>query len=314
MQLARNVFPDRIPRARADPRPQAARGARGLRDRAPVRQGRDPRAVPEPHLLRQRRARSRGGGAPLLRHLRGQADLAARPRSWPPCIRGPSHYDPRRHPDRARERRDLVLDPDGAAGAGGLRRRRRPREPCPSACVRRRAPSATADAGLAPYFAEEVRRQLEDRFGERVYDETLSVDHHPRRRRCSARRRRSWPASCAPWRRAPRTLQRPALLRLQHVQRKRHAVPARRGGRARGRHRRRAGLGRRPRLPAVPLRPREVVAAPGRQRVQAVRLRGGAGQGALPQRAAQRRAHPGPTRPQSACGSRRTSTRSTTAK
>jgi penicillin-binding protein 1A len=44
----------------------------------------------------------------------------------------------------------------------------------PLGVVRRRAP-ATAEAGLAPYFAEEVRRQLEDRLGERLYDETLTI-------------------------------------------------------------------------------------------------------------------------------------------
>jgi membrane peptidoglycan carboxypeptidase len=50
--------------------------------------------------------------------------------------------------------------------------------------ARRRGPSRWAScatvaqvarSGLAPYFVEEVRRQLEERFGERLYTETLRV-------------------------------------------------------------------------------------------------------------------------------------------
>src|SRR5260221_3382191 len=86
-------------------------------------------------------------------------------------IRGPSRYDPRRYPDRARERRDLVLtlmERQGRVAAATATRS------MPLGVVRRRA-TAAGDAGLAPYFTEEVRRQLEDRLGERLYDETLSV-------------------------------------------------------------------------------------------------------------------------------------------
>jgi penicillin-binding protein 1A len=88
-------------------------------------------------------------------------------------IRGPSRYDPRRFPDRARERRDLVLalmEHQGRVPAATATAART----MPLGVVRRRA-AATADSGLAPYFAEEVRRQLEDRLGERLYDETLTV-------------------------------------------------------------------------------------------------------------------------------------------
>ncbi|HEV8253202.1 MAG TPA: PBP1A family penicillin-binding protein [Vicinamibacteria bacterium] len=87
--------------------------------------------------------------------------------------KGPTVYDPRRHPDRARERRNLVLT---------LMERQRRIEPAaagkaraaPLGVVRRRRP-AGAEKDVAPYFVEEIRRQLEDRFGERLYDETLRV-------------------------------------------------------------------------------------------------------------------------------------------
>jgi penicillin-binding protein 1A len=87
--------------------------------------------------------------------------------------KSPTHYDPRRHPDRARQRRDLVLTlmqtqgrlaPEPAQAARAA----------PLGVVRRRGP-AGGDPGLAPYFVEEVRRQLEDKLGERLYEETMRI-------------------------------------------------------------------------------------------------------------------------------------------
>ena len=70
-------------------------------------------------------------------------------------VRGPSYYDPRRHPERAKRRRNLViglLEARGVAGAGAAQRARS--EPLG---VTRRPPPASA---RFPAFVDLVRRQL----------------------------------------------------------------------------------------------------------------------------------------------------------
>ena len=172
MQLARNVFPDRIPaRERTLPRKLLeVRVAYEIEDRF------DKDEILELYLSHIYFGNGARGVEAAARHYFGtsasrltlsQAALLAA------LIRGPSRYDPRRFPDRARERRDLVLmlmEQQGRVPAATATAART----MPLGVVRRRAP-ATTDAGLAPYFAEEVRRQLEDRLGERLYDETLTV-------------------------------------------------------------------------------------------------------------------------------------------
>ena len=83
----------RVPRAAAgqpaDVRAQAARGARRPGDRARVHEGRDPGDVPEPHLLRTRRAGHRGGLAPLLRRAGARARASRRRPRWRRCPRRP---------------------------------------------------------------------------------------------------------------------------------------------------------------------------------------------------------------------------------
>ncbi|HXO40584.1 MAG TPA: transglycosylase domain-containing protein, partial [Thermoanaerobaculia bacterium] len=87
--------------------------------------------------------------------------------------KAPTRYDPRRHPDHALARRNLVLArmtaqarvaPEIAAAAA--------REP-----LGVRSPPARPRARpmFARYFAEEVRRQLEERFGESLYNTPLRV-------------------------------------------------------------------------------------------------------------------------------------------
>ena len=172
MQLARNVFPDRI-RARERTLPRKlleVRVAFEIEDRF------DKDEILELYLSHIYFGNGARGVEAAARHYFGtsasrltlsQAALLAG------LIRGPSRYDPRRFPDRARERRDLVLtlmEQQGRVPAATAAAART----MPLGVVRRRA-AATADSGLAPYFAEEVRRQLEDRLGERLYDETLTV-------------------------------------------------------------------------------------------------------------------------------------------
>ncbi|HVR70566.1 MAG TPA: penicillin-binding transpeptidase domain-containing protein, partial [Vicinamibacteria bacterium] len=106
-------------------------------------------------------------GVPADRLAAPQAALlAALPKS-------PTNYDPRRHPDRAKQRRDLVLTLMEAQGRLPADQAKAARA-APLGVVRRRGP-AGASPGLAPYFVEEVRRQLEDRLGERLYQETLRI-------------------------------------------------------------------------------------------------------------------------------------------
>jgi penicillin-binding protein 1A len=172
MQLARNVFPDRI-RAR-----ERTLGRKLLEVRVAyeIEDRFEKDEILELYLSHIYFGNGARGVEAAARHYFGtsaarltlsQAALLAG------LIRGPSHYDPRRYPDRARERRDLVLTlmerqrrvPAATAAASRA---------MPLGVIRRRA-TATANAGLAPYFAEEVRRQIEDLFGERAYDETLQV-------------------------------------------------------------------------------------------------------------------------------------------
>jgi penicillin-binding protein 1A len=87
--------------------------------------------------------------------------------------KGPSLYDPRRNPKKARERRDLVL---------GLMEEQKRITPEAGAAARktplrvvRKARTARGDDGFAPYFVEEVRRELEDHFGDSLYDEPLRI-------------------------------------------------------------------------------------------------------------------------------------------
>lgn len=70
-------------------------------------------------------------------------------------VRGPSYYDPRRHPERAKRRRDRVIDRLEARGVAGSAAAQRARsEPLG---VTRRPPPASA---RFPAFVDLVRRQL----------------------------------------------------------------------------------------------------------------------------------------------------------
>jgi penicillin-binding protein 1A len=92
------------------------------------------------------------------------AFLAALPKA-------PNNYNPQRHPDAARMRRDWVLD--SMADQGWLSRSEADNAKALPLDVRPRVEPTPGDAG---YFAEEVRRELIDRFGEKmVYEGGLIV-------------------------------------------------------------------------------------------------------------------------------------------
>ncbi len=92
------------------------------------------------------------------------ATLAALPKA-------PSNYDPWRHPDAAKERRDWVLG--RMADAGFLTRAEAKAAQAQPIDLHRRS---AADIVNAPYFTEEVRRELIQRYGEKgLYTAGLTV-------------------------------------------------------------------------------------------------------------------------------------------
>ncbi len=94
------------------------------------------------------------------------AMLAALPKS-------PTIYDPRRSPERARSRRDLVIRVMASQGRITAQQAERARQERLS--VWRDPPSRRDESQVAPYFAEAVRRVLEDHFGEELYSAPLRV-------------------------------------------------------------------------------------------------------------------------------------------
>lgn len=98
--------------------------------------------------------------------LHEAAALAALPKA-------PAHYDPRNKPQRARRRRDLVLDLMAQQGfitgekAIDAKERR--------LGATRDAPGFHGKRPLGAYFAQLVRKELEDRLGEDVYTKRLKV-------------------------------------------------------------------------------------------------------------------------------------------
>ena len=88
-------------------------------------------------------------------------------------LKGPALYDPRRHPDKARERRDLVLalmEEQGRLPAAEVKAARA----APLGVVAR-SRAGRSDDGPAPHYVEQVRRELEERFGEELYDAPLRI-------------------------------------------------------------------------------------------------------------------------------------------
>lgn len=172
MQLARNVFPERIPgqEQTTSRKLLEVRVAREIEDRFSKEE------ILELYLNHIYFGNRASGieaaarqyfGIPAERLTLPQAALlAALPKA-------PSHYDPRRHPEKARERRNLVLSLMEEQG----------RIPARMAHAARRAPLGIApaprqkrvEAGLAPYFVEQVRHALEERFGADLYTRPLRV-------------------------------------------------------------------------------------------------------------------------------------------
>ena len=172
MQLARNVWPDRLPGQRRTLR----RKVLEVRTAYDIERRYSKNEILELYLNHiyfgegaygiEAASRNYFGKSAKSLTLSEAAVLAALPKS-------PTLYNPRRYRQRARERRDLVLQlmaEQGridAAEANAAAERR--------LTVRRESPRGREDPGPAPYFADAVRRVLEDRFGEDVYTAPMRV-------------------------------------------------------------------------------------------------------------------------------------------
>ncbi len=172
MQLARNVFPDRLPFQQRTLR----RKILEIRVAEEIEHRFSKDEILELYLNHiyfgggaygvDAAARYYFGKPAAKLTLAQAATLAAMPRA-------PSLYDPRHQPDRARERRNLVLDlmaqqhridPKVAAAAKKTRLGVPPQPPA------ERDPD-----GLAPYFIDEIKKALEDRYGSDLYHTKIHV-------------------------------------------------------------------------------------------------------------------------------------------
>jgi penicillin-binding protein 1A len=173
MQVARNVFPERLPGQQKTLRRKIleVRVARELE-----------RRYTKPEILElylnhiyfgggaygiEAASRYYFGRAASRLTLEQAAVLAALPRS-------PTFYNPRRNPEASRERRDLVLTlmeqqdriDEAEAQAARASRIRLAAEP---------PRGRRSEPGVAPYFVDAVRRDLEARFGDELYSSALRV-------------------------------------------------------------------------------------------------------------------------------------------
>ena len=171
MQLARNVFPDRIPGQERT----LGRKLLEVRVALEIEDEFEKDEILELYLNHIYFGNGARGIEAAARHYFGvharelslgqAAVLAALPK-------GPAHYDPRRHPKEARARRDLVLslmEQQGRIDAAAAARARR----APIRVGRRRV--AGDRPVFAGYFIEEVRRQLEELMGGDLYDRRLRI-------------------------------------------------------------------------------------------------------------------------------------------
>ncbi|HEX2080252.1 MAG TPA: PBP1A family penicillin-binding protein [Longimicrobium sp.] len=167
MQLARNLFPQQLPASETSVRRKVAE----IKLAMEMERRFEKRHILELYLNHiylgsgsygvEAAARTYfGKPAKQLTYLEA-ATLAGLPQA-------PSAYDPRRHPERAERRRNVVLD---AMLREGVITRAQADEG-------KRTPLALAPPGGAlgaPYFVEAVRRELEARFGELLYTGGLRI-------------------------------------------------------------------------------------------------------------------------------------------
>jgi penicillin-binding protein 1A len=167
MQLARNIFPDRISRDKSVVRKlKEAKVARAIESRY------DKNRILELYLNQiylgngaygiESAAQRYFGKSLKQLNIAEIATLAALPK-------GPERYNPRKFPERLIERRNLVITLMRDANLITPEQAKEAQE-TPLRLVSR----AEADAS-APYFVDWIRQQLDDRFGRRLYEQGLKV-------------------------------------------------------------------------------------------------------------------------------------------
>jgi len=172
MQLARNVFPERIPGEEQTTRRKlleirVAQEIEGRYSKEEILE------LYLNHIYFGNRARGIAAAARQYFGVQAKdltlpqaAVLAALPKA-------PSHYDPRRHPEKALERRNLVLSLMEKQG----RIPRRMAEQAKTTTLGLAPPprQAQVESGLAPWFVEQVRHEMEERFGANLYTRPLRI-------------------------------------------------------------------------------------------------------------------------------------------
>jgi penicillin-binding protein 1A len=172
MQLARNLFPERIPGQRQT----LARKLLEVRVARDIERRFSKQEILELYLNHiyfgnrahgiEAAARQYFGVPAVQLTLAQTALLAALPKA-------PSHYDPRRHPEAALERRNLVLTL--MQGQGRIPRREADAAKAEPLGLAPPPRQARVEAGLAPWFVEQVRRELEEHFGASLYTRPLRI-------------------------------------------------------------------------------------------------------------------------------------------
>ena len=187
-------------------------------DREALHQERDHHALLQSDSVGPRHLRRRGGGAPLLRQVgqgRDARGSGAARRHHP----GAGAAQPLREPGQRAAPPQLRARADGRRGlhhrAAGRGRRRRSRSSPPA------GPHLDAEA---PFFVEDVRQHLEERFGARQLYENGLVGLHLARPEAAARRRAGARRRAAPARQAARLPQaaqrrRPSGTRIDELRR-----------------------------------------------------------------------------------------------
>jgi membrane peptidoglycan carboxypeptidase len=171
MQLARNVFPERLPGEKRTLRRKALE-VRVARD---IERAYDKNEILELYL---NHIYFGGGAYGIEAASRNYFDKAAKDLTAAEAAmlaalpKSPTLYNPRRYRERAQERRDLVLRL--MVRHGHLTAAEQAQAVATQMTVRRE-PALRRTVGVAPYFVEAARRVLEDRFGEDLYTAPLHV-------------------------------------------------------------------------------------------------------------------------------------------
>jgi 1A family penicillin-binding protein len=171
MQLARNAFPERLPATKTMGRKVVeARVARGIEKRFTKDE------ILELYLNHIYFGAGVYGIAAASRHYFGRpaselslsqaALLAALPKA-------PTHYEPRRNPNAARERRDLVLSL--MAQQGRITDEQAARAKRAGLGTTRRPQQVRSEPDIAPWLVDVVRRTLEDELGDGLYSGSLRI-------------------------------------------------------------------------------------------------------------------------------------------